>query len=273
MADDRELLIGAVAYSANVVPIWEGIRDYFADGPAPMDFVLFSNYERQVEALFDGHIDIAWNTNVAWVRTLRRSGGTARALASRDTDLVFTTVMVGRAGSGLAGLEALRGQRVALGSRDSGQARILRLHYLREAGIAEGDVELVIFDSDVGKHGDTGRSDLDALRAVIDGDAEVAAVGVNTWDSLRAGGDAATADLEVVWESEHYSHCNFTALETLSSERAGPWVDHLMAMSWDDPDHRRILELEGLQQWTPARLEGYASLEAAMTEQHISDHW
>ena len=33
-----ELLIGAVAYSANVVPIWEGIRDYSRDSPAPMDF-------------------------------------------------------------------------------------------------------------------------------------------------------------------------------------------------------------------------------------------
>ena len=30
-----------------------------------MDFVLFSNYERQVDALLAGHIDVAWNTNVA----------------------------------------------------------------------------------------------------------------------------------------------------------------------------------------------------------------
>ena len=27
----RPLLVGAVAYTPNVVPIWEGIRDYFAD--------------------------------------------------------------------------------------------------------------------------------------------------------------------------------------------------------------------------------------------------
>ena len=273
MDDDRELLIGAVAYSANVVPIWEGIREYFSDGPAPMDFVLFSNYERQVEALLAGHIDVAWNTNVAWVRTLRRTGGTATALASRDTDLVFTTVMVGRAGGGLQGLESLKGRRVALGSRDSGQARILPLHFLGRAGITPTDIDLLIFDSDVGKHGDTGRSDLDALRAVIDGDADGAAIGVNTWDALRAGGDAATADLEVIWESEPYSHCNFTALETLSEERYGPWLEHLMAMSCDDPDHRRILEPEGLTRWVPPQLEGYASLEAAMDEQHISDRW
>ena len=164
MTDRRELIVGAVAYSPNVVPIWEGIRDYFADSAAPMDFVLFSNYERQVEALLAGHIDIAWNTNVAWIRTLRRTNGTAHAVATRDTDLVFTTLFVGRRGSGLVGLESLAGQRVAVGSRDSGQARILPLYFMARAGVTTDDVDLIVFDSDVGKHGDTGRSDLDALR-------------------------------------------------------------------------------------------------------------
>ena len=273
MTDPQELLVGAVAYTANVVPIWEGIRDYFRDSDAPMDFVLFSNYERQVEALLAGHIDIAWNTNVAWIRTLRRTGGTARALATRDTDLVFTTVMVGRAGSGIEGLEALKGRRVAVGSRDSGQARILPLHFLRRAGITEDDIDLVIFDSDVGKHGDTGRSDLDALRAVIDDEADVAAIGVNTWNSLRAGGDETLADLAVVWESEAYSHCNFSVLDSMSSERTGPWVEHLLAMDWEVPEHRRILELEGLTQWKLPELAGYQSLMDAMDEQNISDRW
>jgi ABC-type phosphate/phosphonate transport system substrate-binding protein len=273
MSADDDLVLGAVAYTANVVPIWEGIRDYFRDSATPIDFVLYSNYERQVDALLAGHIDIAWNTNVAWIRALRRSGGVARALAMRDTDLTFTTLMIGRAGSGLSGLESLRGRRVALGSRDSGQARILPLHFLAEAGIGEEDVELVLFDSDVGKHGDTGRSDLDALRAVINDDADVAAVGVNTWSGLKAGGDATVGELEVVWESEPYNHCNFTALPTLDDAPAEAWVKHLLAMDWENPDHRRILELEGLREWRRPELEGYESLIAAMTAQGIADRW
>lgn len=273
MTDHRELIVGAVAYSPNVVPIWEGIRDYFADSTSPMDFVLFSNYERQVEALLAGHIDIAWNTNVAWIRTLRRTNGTARAIATRDTDLVFTTLFVGRRGSGMTGLESLAGQRVAVGSRDSGQARILPLHFMARAGVAVEDVDLIVFDSDVGKHGDTGRSDLDALRAVVDGDADAAAIGVNTWNSLRAGGDAATADLDVIWESEHYSHCNFSVLDSVDDERIQPWLAHLLAMDWENPEHRRILELEGLTKWELPDLAGYESLAAAMDEQQISDHW
>lgn len=269
----KPILVGAVAYTANVVPIWEGIKEYFADSSTPIDFVLYSNYERQVESLLAGHIDIAWNTNVAWIRTLRQSDGKAQALAMRDTDQVFKTLMIGRSGSGLRGIGDLKGRRVALGSRDSGQARILPIHYMTEAGVSTDDVELVIFDSDVGKHGDTGRSDLDALRAVLDDDADVAAVGINTWESLTAAGDDTVSDLEVVWTSESYNHCNFTTLGSLADDVTEAWVTTLLAMDWNNPEHRQILELEGLREWKRAETSGYASLEVAMDEQGISDHW
>ena len=74
----------AVAYAARAVPIWEGMRDYFRElGPA-IDYVLFSHYRRQVEALLSGQIDIAWNTNLAWIDVQRRTvGGVCRALAIR----------------------------------------------------------------------------------------------------------------------------------------------------------------------------------------------
>jgi ABC-type phosphate/phosphonate transport system substrate-binding protein len=269
----KELLVGAVAYTPNVVPIWEGIREYYADAPVGMDFVLFSNYERLLDALLAGHVDIAWNTNLAYVRTVGLTGGTCRALAMRDTDATFRTVFVARRGSGLADLPSLRGlagKRVALGSRDSGQARILPTKFLADAGLGADDVQFVLFDSDVGKHGDTGRSELDALQAVLDDDADVAALGVTTWQQLEQAGDLG---VEVAWTSPEYSHCTFTALDSLDAELAEQWVTHLMAMDWDNPAHRTILELEGLTRWIPPRLEGYASLVEAMAEQDIPLRW
>jgi phosphonate transport system substrate-binding protein len=264
----KPVLIGAVAYTANVVPIWEGIRDYFRGSAVEMDFVLFSNYERQVQALMDGWIDVAWNTNLAYVRTVGLTNGTCRALAMRDTDATFQTVFVARTGSGLTGLDSLRGKRVALGSKDSGQARILPKKYLNES--IGDDLDLVIFDSDVGKHGDTGRSELDAMRAVLDDEADAAALGITTWNQLQQAGDVG---LEVVWTSPLYSHCNFTALESLDSERAQLWVDKLMAMDWENPEHRKILELEGLTKWVEPAMAGYDSLFEAVKEQNIPLEW
>ena len=45
------IVLGAVAYDPKVVTIWEGIREFFVAQGAPMDFVLFSNYEQQVDFL------------------------------------------------------------------------------------------------------------------------------------------------------------------------------------------------------------------------------
>lgn len=268
----KPLLVGAVAYTPNVVPIWEGIRAYFAGSGADMDFVLFSNYGRQVDELLAGHIDIAWNTNLAWVRTVMQTAGECRALAMRDTDLAFRTVLVARAGSAFGGLRELVGRRLALGSRDSAQAAILPVYYLRREGLGSGEVQFVRVDSDLGKHGDTGRSELDAIRLVLDGAADAAAIGGPTWHAIGRD-ELMPGALEEIWTSPPYCHCNFTALPRLAEERSRPWVEHLLAMDWDDPEHRRILELEGLRRWVHPDLDGYGSLFEAVAEQGIAARW
>ena len=62
---------GAVAYDPKVVTIWEGFKEYFIRHGLPFDYVLYSNYERQVEANLAGHIDVAWNSPLAWVQEER----------------------------------------------------------------------------------------------------------------------------------------------------------------------------------------------------------
>lgn len=119
----KTLLLGAVAYDPNVVLIWDIIRDYANENAEifgiKLDYVLFSNYERQVDALLKRHIDIAWNTNVAWVRTLYATNGQARALVMRDTDVGFTTKFVCKKGSRIQNIADLSGKRFGLGSMDS----------------------------------------------------------------------------------------------------------------------------------------------------------
>ncbi|MEX2430360.1 MAG: PhnD/SsuA/transferrin family substrate-binding protein, partial [Dehalococcoidia bacterium] len=172
------LMVGAVAYGGHVVPIWEGIREHFRGTDVEMDFVLFSNYEAQVEALLGERIDIAWNTNLAYVRAQLVTDNACSVLAMRDTDVGFSTVLVGRTGE-LSGVHELRGKRLALGSADSAQAAILPVYFLQrdEGLVPDDDYSVVRFNSDVGKHGDTGRSEIDAMQAVLDGSADLASMG------------------------------------------------------------------------------------------------
>lgn len=274
---EKPLTIGAVAYSPRVVPIWEGMRDYFREAGVPIDYVLFSNYDRQVFALLNRHIDIAWNTNLAWVKVHRRTGGNCRALAMRDADEAFTTVIVARADSGCESLTDLRGKRLALGSADSTQAAILPLHYLREAGVdAARDCTLVRFDLDVGKHGDTGTSELDVLHALRDGRADAGALGLATWTRQAGEGRVDARQIRPIWTSPGYCHCNFTVLADFPEDSGRRWTEALLGMHYDQPRWRELMDLEGVKRWVrvdPAMLKGYESLFAAVEEQGLSRTW
>ena len=263
---NEPLLIGAVAYHPRIVTIWERFRDYFAEAGAPIDYLLYSNYERQVDAFLAGDIDIAWNTNTAFVAADAKLQGRAQLLGMRDVDADFRTVLVVPRTAAVDGLSELRGKRVALGSRDSGHAAILPEHWLAEAGV---EVDLLRFDTDLGKHGDTGDSEIRVVEAVARGDADAGALGDATWAALRVQGHPAVADLVVAWRSPTYYHCNFTALPTLDPARATPWTAALLQMSYDDPTLRPAMDLEGVKRWLPGARDGYAVLERAMREQGL----
>jgi phosphonate transport system substrate-binding protein len=264
---DETILLGAVAYDPKVVTIWEGIRDYFNEAGAPLDFALFSNYERQVESLLAGHIEIAWNTPLAHVRVRQRTAGSSLSLGMRDSDRDFTSKIVVRSDSGIRSLEDLHGKRLAVGSRDSTQARILPLHFLKQEGVDLGRVRIIPFDTDLGKHGDTGTSELDVLRALAEGRADAGAVGDLVWVQQQAAGHIDPARIELLYTSPGFDHCMFDALATLAPVKQERFVKTLFGMRWENPSHRRLLELEGLREWMPPREEGYGSLIDALADE------
>lgn len=260
-----EVRVGAVAYHPRIVTIWETFLEHFQREGIATDYVLYSNYERLVEALLAGDVEIAWNTNTAFVALEQALGAEARILGMRDIDAAFATVIVTRRGEAFDDVRELAGRRLALGSRDSGHAAILPLHYLREQGLdAAVQTELVRFDTDLGKHGDTGDSELRVVRAVAGGEADAGAIGDPTLAVLRADRVPAVADIEVAWRSPTYCHCNFTALPAFDADVAGRWGRALLAMSYDDPTMRHAMDLEGVKRWLPGDRAGYASLAAAM---------
>jgi phosphate/phosphite/phosphonate ABC transporter binding protein len=273
----KPILVGAVAYDARVVPIWEGMRDYFRQVGPPIDYILFSNYDRQVQALLARQIDIAWNTNLAWVKVHRFTGGACRALAMRDVDARFTTILIARADSGIASLADLRGKRVALGSADSGQAAILPRYFLHQAGIdPERDCTLLRFDLDVGKHGDTGTSELEVLRALSEGRADAGALGETTWFRQTAEGRIDVGQIRPIWTSPGYCHCNFTVRGDFPEDLGQQWTEALLAMSCDNPRWRELMDQEGLKRWVRADaaiLEGYRVLFEAVEQQGLSATW
>jgi hypothetical protein len=53
----------------------------------------------------------------------------------------------------------------------------------------------------------------------------------------------------------------------------GRFRELLLAMSYDDPALRPLLDMEGLKQWLPGRTSGYALLERACDRFGAIDAW
>jgi phosphonate transport system substrate-binding protein len=271
----RTIWVGAVAYDPKVVSIWEGMRRYFhEEAHLSVEVVLFQSYEAQVAALLAlpgepvPRIDIGWNTNLAYIQADAWSDHRCRPIAMRDTDVGWTTKIVAVTGGPVATMADLRRRTLALGSRDSGHAAILPVYFLQREGLVEGnDYQTLRFNTDLGKHGDTGTSESEVIRAVLDGRADAGAIGSPFWSAVRAERLVPEGALTEIWTSQPFNHCMFTARSDLDPALEQQFAKALFGMSFDNPAHRPVLEAEGLRQWIAPQLEAYAELRQASAQQ------
>ncbi|MET0647199.1 MAG: phosphate/phosphite/phosphonate ABC transporter substrate-binding protein [Pyrinomonadaceae bacterium] len=275
MSDSDTLLLGAVAYDPKVVTIWEGFKVYFSRRGLNFDYVLFSNYERQVESHLAGHFHVAWNSPLAWVRTRRLAaacGAKVEAIAMRDTDQDLTSVIVVRNDSEVGSVSGLRGKRVAVGAIDSPQATLLPLSHLRAQGLVPGaDFEVVYHDLLGGKHGDHIGGEREAARALLSGACEAACIIDGNLLLFTGEGTLPAGATRVLTQTEPFDHCNFTVAPTAPEGLMSRFRALLLGMSYDDPEVRPLLDLEGLKAWREGRLEGYEALERAVDEAGFYD--
>jgi phosphonate transport system substrate-binding protein len=261
------LVLGAVAYDAKVVTIWDGFRGWFESRGLGFDYVLYSNYERQVEQHLAGAFDVAWNSPLAWLQAdaaARAQGRRAQAIAMRDTDQDLRSLIVARTDGPLRSIEELRGKTLGVGAGDSPQATLIPLQHLAERGlVAERDFRVQRFDVLVGKHGDHVGGERDAARALMSGAVDAACMIDGNHLVFTAEGTLPRGATRVLDQTALYDHCNFTVLDGADERAIAKLRELLLGMRYDDPTVRPLLDLEGLKAWRPGRTSGYALLERA----------
>ncbi len=273
----RSLVLGAVAYDPKVVPIWEGFKAWFGAHDLPFDFVLYSNYERQVEAHLAGHTDVTWDSPLAWIETDRAAhklGRKAEAIAMRDTDRDLTSLVIVRASSPIQSIADLRGKVIGTGASDSPQATLIPLLHVAEAGIEPGrDASVRRFDVLAGKHGDHIGGERDAARALLAGEVDAACLIDGNHLAFGRDGTLPPGSTRVIATTAPYDHCTFTVLDGAPRDLVDRFVSLLLGMSYDDPEVRPLMDMEGLKAWRPGRVSGYAQLERAVDRFGTIDAW
>lgn len=261
----EQVLVGAVVYDPKVVVIWDIIKEFFEANSCPMDYVFFSNYELQVKSLLDGNIHIAWNSPLAWLDAQHRSGNRCRAIAMRDTDRDRVSHLVAAVDGPVQSLADLKGRTIATGAKDSPQATLIPLGLLQRHGLEPNkDVTVQRFDLLVGKHGDHVGGEKAALQSLLSGEADASAMLDLNWQLWSSDGTIDTTRYRILATTDPFDHCVFTVRADLSPDLEQPWLDTLYKMSYDNPAHREMMDMEGLKAWLPGRTSGFAALTEAV---------
>lgn len=264
----KSVTVGAVLYAPKVSVIWEIIRGFFEERGFHVDVVHYANYDMQTEALANGQIDIAWSSPLAWLDARRRTGGRCRAIAMRDTDRDRVSHIVVKRGGAVQSIENLRGKTVAVGAHDSPQATLIPLGLLQRRGLEPGrDFQVRRFEIGGGLHGDHVGGERDALQCLQRGEADAAAMIDLNWDAWTADGTVNPGEFQVLDSTDSYDHCVFAVRDDFPQDVEERWLDVLFSMDYDNPDHREMMDLEGLKQWLPARTTGFGALGEAVETQ------
>lgn len=256
--------VGAVLYDPKVSIIWELIGKFFKDHGMDVEGVFFKNYDLQVDALMKGEIDIAWNSPLAWLQTKIRSEGKSANGPMRDTDRDRKTMCLVKKDAGIQSFDDLRGKKIGFGAKDSPQARLIPIYFLKTKGLEYGkDYEEVRFDKGVGLNGDHVGGELDAVKALEEGSVDAAFCLDLNWDAWQKDGTVDKNQLEVLDATDHFDHCIFSARIGFSQELFAEWSKILLTMDYGKGEEKKIMDMEGLKKWVEGRTEGFEQIQHA----------
>jgi len=57
--------------------------------------------------------------------------------------------------------------------------------------------------------------------------------------------------------------------EDFPRDKEAKWLEVLFSMSYENPQHREMMDLEGLKEWKPGRTTGFNLLEEAVQNQRF----
>jgi phosphonate transport system substrate-binding protein len=120
------------------------------------------------------------------------------------------------------------------------------------------------FDQLVGKHGDHIGGERDAARALIRGECDAACLIDGNLLLFTQEGTLPAGSTRTIATTPLYDHCNFTVITGRMSDSVKLFRELLLGMSPEDPEVRRLLDLEGLKRWLPGRTGGYKLLSNAV---------
>ncbi|MGF3114230.1 phosphate/phosphite/phosphonate ABC transporter substrate-binding protein [Facklamia sp. P12937] len=259
----EKLKVGAVIYAPQVTVIWGIIADFFKNVGFEIEPVYFKDYRMQVDALMKEEIDVAWNSPLAWLDTHLRTDGKAPCGSMRDTDRDRSSYLVVKKDL-YNSITDLKRKKIGFGAIDSPQARLIPIYHLHKAGLEyDKDYSEKIFNIGVGLHGDHVGGELDAAKALLADEVDASWMLDMNYEKWISDGTLDENQIIILDKTSHFDHCIFSARENIDRNQFDEFTRILHKMDYNNPEHKEMMDLEGLKEWVPGRLTGYEQITKA----------
>ncbi len=221
----------------------------------PVKFVPVIDYAATVEGLASKKLDIVWYGGFTSVQAVRRTAGNATRLVMRKEDAEFKSVFVTRPDTGITKLSDLKGRTFAFGSVSSTSGHLMPRYFLLKNGI-DPDRDFAQKPAFSGAH------DATALW-VQGGKVDAGALNFLIWEKLVRTGKVDTKKVKVFWTTPPYVDYVWTARSDLDPGLRERFASALLKLRYEDPEHRKLLDLQRTKGFIPAKDEDWKGIEEA----------
>jgi ABC-type phosphate/phosphonate transport system substrate-binding protein len=115
----------------------------------------------------------------------------------------------------------------------------------------------------VGKHGDHIGGERDAFESLARGETDACAMLDLNWEAWTRDGTISPRSFRILATTDRFDHCVFTVRDDFPAATEAQWLAVLYSMSYENPEHRRMMDMEGLKAWQEGRVSSFGPLAEA----------
>ena len=112
-------------------------------------------------------------------------------------------------------------------------------------------------------HGDHVGGELDAANALKDRQVSATWMLDFNFERWTKDGTLDPATVRVLAKTPSFDHCIFSGRVGLDETKFNAFTETLFKMDYNNPEHKEMMDLEGLKRWVAGRTKGFAQLQAA----------
>ncbi len=240
---------------AELSRIYTPFAEYLArETGLKVQFTPVVDYAATVEGLAARRLDLVWYGGLTSVQAVRKTDGNARRLVLRQEDAEFKSVFVAKPGSGIKGLDDLKGKTFAFGSVGSTSGHLMPRYFLLQAKLTpERDLKQVAY---------SGAHDATALW-VESGKVEAGALNFLVWDKMLQGKKVDPAKVNVFYTTPPYVDYCWTVRGDLDRGLQDKLGAAFLKLDYANPEHRKLLDLHRTKKYLRANDGDWKTIEDA----------